>query len=133
MNLKIYLSIVTFQLILTFLNFYNTCQGFDFHRFMVYFLHHFSDVYLFWAPLFLETKQEFIYHLMFAIGIVIHWITYNNRCIATVYMNRLCGYDEDVWLDAIHNRLGLREVNEYFQTIWIGLLMAYDIYKIKTV
>lgn len=129
MNLKIYFLILIFQLAITFPNFYKTCQKLDAERLVIYILHHLSDIFVFWGPLFLETRQEFLIHMLFAVGVATHWATYKNRCIATVYMNRLCGYDEDMWLDAIQNRLGLREKNEYFQTIWMALVVLYDIYQ----
>lgn len=93
---------------------------------MIYFVHHATDVFLFWAFLFLTTRGEYIFHACIVFLTVIHWLTYKNRCIATVWLNRRCGYDEDVWLDSILNRLALRtRIGEYYQIVWLGLVLLW--------
>jgi hypothetical protein len=55
----------------------------------------------------------------------------NNECIATVYMNERCGYPKNEWLPSLKNSFGLRQITEYFQFIWIGILLFYDIYQLS--
>ena len=62
--------------------------------------------------------------------VALHWITNDNNCIATEYMNRLCGYKEDQWLDSLKNMFDLRKYSEYFLFIWLGLLAVHDVYHI---
>jgi len=132
MNIATFLFIYFLQIFLTFPKFSHTCKALNLVSYGTYFTHHLLDVFLFWAPLFLTTTNEFIIHIIVSIGVIIHWFTYNNRCIATVYMNRLCGYPEDDWLDSLKNMLGLRNISEYFHFIWIGLVLVYDIYMITS-
>ena len=113
------------QLLATLPGFIKTCKD---APYALYFLHHALDVFLFWGPLFLSKPSEFIGHFLFAIIVGIHWFTYGNRCILTVWMNRACGYAEDRWLDSLKNMTGLRAVNEYFHFIWVGALMVYDLW-----
>ncbi len=118
------------QILLTFPTFYKTCERKTLYSYFLYFIHHLFDVFLFWSPFFLVTRKEFLLHIAIIVLIFIHWLTYDNKCIITVLMNRECGYPDEEWLDSLKNMLNLREVNEYFHFIWIGLLLAYDIYKI---
>ncbi len=127
----VFFLIFVIQIILTLPRFYNTCKSKTAYAWSHYFFHHLFDVFLFWSFLFLTTKLEFGLHLLILIGVVIHWFTYDNKCILTVLMNRECGYPEDQWLDSIKNMLGLRNVNEYFNFIWMFLLAFQDIYKIN--
>ena len=69
-------------------------------------------------------KNSFVYSLVVAI----HWFSYGNRCIATVEMNRQCGYPESEWLDSFKNRLGLRSlIGDNFHFLWIGGLVAWEV------
>ena len=95
----------------------------------LYLIHHALDVFLFWSVLFVTTRTEVLLHLLYAVVTFLHWISYNNRCILTVWMNRRCGYPEDVWLDSIVNRLGLRAWSEWYQIIWVSISIAINLYR----
>ena len=131
MNWYIFLLVLLIQLALTIKDFTNTCKNLGILTILVYLAHHAFDVYLFWAPLFLQRAKEYLIHAFTAIATGIHWFTYNNKCIATVILNKRCGYKEDEWLPSLKNMLGLRKITEYFQFIWMGLLVSYDFYKVK--
>jgi hypothetical protein len=124
MRILIFLFVFVFQIFLTIKDFMNTCMR---PSYVLYLSHHAFDVFLFWAPLFLVTKLEYTLHFMFALGVGIHWFINDNKCIATVEMNRQCGYDEGQWLNSLKNMFGIRKYFEYFHFAWIGILMAYDI------
>lgn len=126
MRWGVYLVIVLLQLIVTFPRFLQTCEGLDAQRLVIYVGHHISDVYLFWSPLFVTTLPEALFHLMVVILIFIHWISYNNRCIVTVYLNQLCGYPEDVWFDSMLNRSALRNISDYYQFVWISVSVVLN-------
>jgi hypothetical protein len=130
MIIFIFLIIFLIQIIVTFHKFKNTCKNPGIQTWSLYFAHHALDVFLFWSVLFLTTRTEFFLHLLAVIIVGIHWFTYDNKCIATVIMNRMCGYPESEWLDSLKNMFGLRSYSEYFQFVWIGLLAMYDIYKL---
>lgn len=126
----IFLFIYFLQIYLTFPNFQRTCERKTLWAYTLFFSHHVFDIFLFWAPLFLQFRREYIIHAVVIVLIMVHWFTYNNKCIWTVLMNRECKYPEEQWLDSLKNMLPLRQVNEYYHFIWIGALLIYDIYKI---
>jgi hypothetical protein len=130
MNIAIYLFLYFGQVIVTFPEFWNTCGRLNFETFLLYFAHHALDVFLFWSWFFLVTRREYIAHLIALLIVSIHWVTNNNNCIATEYMNKLCGYKQDQWLSSFKNMFGLREYTEYFLFIWLGILGIRDIYYI---
>ncbi len=129
----IFLFVFMLQILLTLPRFLQTCESKTLYTWSLYIFHHLFDVFLFWSFLFLTTKFEFGIHLLILIGVVIHWFSYDNKCIITVLMNRECGYPEDHWLDSLKNMLGLREINEYFHFIWMALLALLDIYKLNLI
>jgi hypothetical protein len=131
MNLQVFLIILAIQIIITLPNFIKTCKYFCSFTLLVYLFHHAYDVFLFWAPFFLNKAIEFSTHFLLALVTGLHWFMNDNNCIITEYMNELCGYRKDAWLDSIKNKLGLRSLNEYFQFIWVGLLMVYDGFMIR--
>lgn len=130
MNITVFLVFYIAQIFLSFPTFWRTCERLNFERFAVYFAHHVLDVFLFWSPFFLITRREHIAHLIALIAVSVHWVTNNNNCIATEYMNRLCGYKNDQWLDSLKNIFDFRKYTEYFLFIWLGLLGLADIYYI---
>ncbi len=130
MNTIAFLLIVLLQILVTIPDFLDQCNNLNIEAFAMYFSHHFLDVFLFWSPLFLQKKSEFILHILLVIIVTIHWLTYNNRCILTVYMNRVCGIDEDQWLDSLKNRFGLVNYSEYFHFHWIALVLLYDVVRL---
>lgn len=97
----------------------------------LYLAHHAFDVYLFWAFLFLTRRVELVAHIAIAVLVGLHWFMYDNKCIATVELNRSCGYHEEEWLDSLKNRLGLRmTVGENFHFMWIGGIIAWEIWRL---
>jgi len=125
MLIKNFLLIYSLQILLTINNIYKTCK-----KKSIYFFHHLFDVFLFWSFLFITTRHEHIAHFLILIGVVIHWLSYKNKCIITVLMNRECGYPEDLWLDSIKNMLHLRNISENFHFIWMFILATHDIVNI---
>ena len=131
MNYLLYGLVYAAQLALTFPNFYRQCTRLSVPSLLLYFAHHLVDVFLFWSFLFLTNRAEFIAHFVLVLIVATHWFMNQNRCVATVTMNRMCGFPEGDWLDSLKNRLGLRHISEYFHFIWIGALMVQDIYKLQ--
>ncbi len=130
MRWHIFAAIFTIQLLITAPSFLDTCRSNDFFTRALYVTHHAADVFLFWAPLFLTRRIEWIAYIAFAAIVATHWFSYGNRCILTVVMNRACGYPEDDWLDSLKNRFGLRMVlGDNFHFLWVGLIVAWGIWK----
>ena len=130
MRWTVFLCIFLVQIILTVQKFQRTCADNSIGTWALYFGHHLLDVFVFWAPLFLTGRIDFIAHLLAVIIVTVHWHTNSNQCILTVVMNRRCGYPEGDWLDSLKNMLGLRKFTENIHTIWVLALAAYDIYVI---
>jgi hypothetical protein len=122
--------IYVLQILLTFPNFELTCEKKTLWTYCLYFGHHLFDIFLFWAPLFLQFRNEFLIHAIAVILVMVHWFSYDNKCILTVMVNKQCGYPKEEWLDSLKNMLNLRSLSEYFQFIWIGGLFVYDIYRL---
>ena len=131
MNYTIFFIVYLIQIALTFPKYQATCQKKTLYAYFLYFFHHLLDVFLFWSILFLTNRIDFLIHIFFVVIVSIHWLTYNNLCILTVIMNRECGYPDEMWLDSLKNMLGLRSLSEYFLFIWLGILVAYDIFMLK--
>jgi hypothetical protein len=128
MNILAFSFLVGVQILLTFPFFNRSCID---HPYFLYFVHHAFDVFLFWAPLFLISKLEYGLHFLFGLGVGIHWFMNDNKCVATVEMNKQCGYEEERWLDSLKNMFDIRNYFEYFHFMWIGILMVYDLYVIS--
>lgn len=128
MRTNIFLIIFLLQIALTFQYMCKMCKSNTLYVWLLYIIHHLLDVFLFWSFLFLTTRMEFGIHLILLITMSIHWISYGNKCILTVLMNRECGYPENRWLDSLKNMLGFRNISEYFHFIWIFILAIQDIY-----
>ena len=116
------------QLAVSFPSFSASCHGaHDPAAVAIWLLHHWTDVFLFWGFLFATSRGEYMLHLLFLVIALAHWSTYKNRCIATVVLNRYCGWPEDQWLDSLLNRSGLRSRSDYWQFLWLGLLACNDV------
>lgn len=117
----VYFGLVALQLGITYPTFSETCAG---RGEGVYVVHHLLDVFVFWSFLFLTTRLEHLIHLGTILVVILHWLTNNYECIATTYMNELCGYPRDQWLDSMVNRI---RPFYYTHLVWLGLLILYDI------
>lgn len=133
MNLQIFIIVLAIQIVITLPNFIKTCKSLCGFSLLVYLFHHAYDVYLFWGFLFFSKAIEFSSHILLSLVTGLHWFMNDNKCVLTEYLNNLCGYRKDVWLDSIKNRLYLRSINEYFQFIWIGLHIIYDSYRLRLI
>lgn len=125
---SVYLSIVALQIALTYPRFSLTCLDDSGLGITVYVLHHFLDVFVFWSFLFLTTRREHLIHLLVILGVALHWATNNYECIATTYMNELCGYRRNQWLDSIVNRI---RPFYYTHIVWLLALATQDFVKIR--
>jgi hypothetical protein len=130
MRLLFFAAIYALQIALTFPNFQATCKGpHPPSGYVLYFAHHILDVFMFWSPLFIQTRMEAMIHLALLLLVLIHWFVNKNQCVLSQKMNIYCGLPTGTWLDSIKNRLGLREyLGDYYLFGWGVLLGAYDVY-----
>ncbi len=128
MNLSYFILVYFLQLALTLPRFWRTCR--QPQPWLLYFSHHALDVFLFWSPVFLRTRADYLAHAVLVLLVGAHWFLNNNKCIMTTWMNRRCGYSEGDWLDSLKNMFGLRERSEWFHFIWLGLLLGWDVWNL---
>jgi hypothetical protein len=128
---SIFFGVFLIQIAVTLRHFLATCKSKTYYTWFIYIFHHLFDIFLFWSFLFLTTRLEFGLHFVILLGVVIHWLTYDNKCILTVLMNRECGYPDDKWLDSLKNMFGLRNLTEYFHFVWMFLLAIQDIMNLR--
>lgn len=104
----------------------NTCDTYTGEFLLI--VHHILSGYIFLGGFLFNP----IYHLIFIIIILIHWITNNNRCALTVVTNEYCGYEETRNFNDFTEQLRLNEINENLDWYLLIGLITYDIiYLIK--
>lgn len=97
------------------------------HSTTVYLFHHLLDVYVFFGPLFIETTTESVIHIITTLLIIVHWFTNNYQCILTTYLNELCGWESDRWLDSITLILQKQSQQYYYHSFHAFLVILFDI------
>jgi hypothetical protein len=87
--------IILFAIIITSIDVstdYNECYKTCPNVYMILFLH--SIIWIFtYIGCFYKNKKILILYLSLFIILPIHWLSNNNRCILTEYVNKLCGFD----------------------------------------
>lgn len=128
MRWVLFLAVYIVQLSVSAPEFFATCTLLDTTTIAMYLTHHLSDVFLFWGPLFIRSRAEAALHLALIVITTTHWLSNQNRCVATVELNKRCGYDPELWLDSLLNRSGLRGLSEYYQFAWLAPAAIYDLW-----
>ena len=86
------------------------------------------DVYIFFGPLFIENTTESLIHIITTLLIIIHWFTNNYECILTTYLNELCGWERNLWLDSITLILQKQSKQYYYHSFHAFLVILFDIF-----
>lgn len=86
------------------------------------------DVYIFFGPLFIENTTESLIHIITTLLIIIHWFTNNYECILTTYLNELCGWKRNRWLDSITLILQKQSKQYYYHSFHAFLVILFDIF-----
>ena len=71
-----------------------------------------------------------LYHLIFIVLTMIHWLTNNNKCFLTEIVNDICGWPEDKKLYDFIEMSGINKLVPNTDWYVILSLAIYDIYKI---
>ena len=91
-------------------------------------IHHIMGVYIYLGAFLFNP----LYHLIFIIIILIHWITNNNKCELTVITNKYCGYNKERKFHDLNHKLKLYKLNKNIHYYYLIGLIIYDIiYLIK--
>jgi len=96
-------------------------------------LHHITNCFLLYGWI-LNNISLLSIHVLVCVSTIIYWITNSNLCHITVYVNRICGWDEkDPFHDLIY-MTGLKQFpiwNNLWHYILVLLFASISIYKIK--
>jgi hypothetical protein len=87
------------------------------------FIHHIMSVYILFGGFLFNP----IYHLIFLIIILLHWITNNNKCLLTELTNKYCGLNKN---RKFKDFLYYITKNRNILYILFFIYIIYDIYKI---
>lgn len=92
---------------------------------LLLFIHHILSAYIYLGYLFNP-----LLHMILLIIIIVHWLTYNNKCFITVYTNKYCGNPENNRFRDILYVTGISKNYPNLMYIVLFLFIVYDIYKI---
>ena len=91
-------------------------------------IHHIIGVYIYLGAFLFNP----LYHLLFIILVLIHWLTNNNKCELTIITNKYCGYDKERKFQDLSHKLQLTKLNKNIHYYYLVGLIVYDImYLIK--
>jgi hypothetical protein len=125
MRIVLFLILYIAQLSVSYKNFIPCANV---HSTIIYLLHHMLDVYIFFGPLFIENTTESLIHIITTLLIIIHWFTNNYECILTTYLNELCGWERNRWLDSITLILQKQSKQYYYHSFHAFLVILFDIF-----
>jgi hypothetical protein len=129
MRWSVFGALLVVQLLLVMPHFIQSCASVTATSTAIYLLHHPLDIFLFWSPLFLTSYTDHVVHALVAIGVIIHWITNNSRCIVTVAINELCGWPQKDRLHSLKNMVLGRRYERY-NYLWLIGVVLYDFWVI---
>lgn len=94
------------------------------YTYLISLLHHIGSMYIVFGSLFFE---NYIFHLIVVLTTVSLWNVFNNRCILTVYYNKLCNlpnsYPHKDLVYFIKPFLNIKNLHYYIAL----LIVIYDI------
>lgn len=93
---------------------------------LLLFIHHLIDVYVFLGGILFNP----LYHLIFVILVLIHWITNNNRCQVTIVTNKYCGYPYEYKFQDLIQKFKLQNIHENIHYLILFLIIIFDIFNI---
>ena len=88
--------------------------------------HHFVSGYIYLGGFLFNP----LYHLIFCIIVLIHWITNNHKCELTVITNKYCEYQESKKFNDFLQILHITNININIHWYLLLSLIFYDLYKI---
>lgn len=110
----------------------NTSKCVDSHHEILYVLviHHIFDTFLYFGWLFNE-KIILLIYILTVIFIMIYWILNANRCDMTLYVDKICGWNNDVMFNDFFARFGLKSYDlwnnfgNYLLLIFLALFCVH--------
>jgi len=96
-------------------------------------LHHISNCFLNYGWLF-NNMIILSIHLLTTISTLIYWLSNSNLCDLTVYVNKICGWDENASFKDLLYMSGIKSIpfwNKIWHYVFIILSGCISIYKIR--
>ena len=123
-SLKILIILSTIQYIID-IQIY-PCDKFN-GNLLLYF-HHVVDIYIYFGGFLFNP----LYHLIVIIITMIHWITNDNKCRLTEWVNKVCypEYTEYKGFNDFSRMIGLQDKYPNISYYYLFLIIIYDLYKI---
>jgi hypothetical protein len=97
-------------------------------------LHHIINCFILGAWIF-NYKPILIFHIICILFTIVYWFVNKNLCDLTIYVNKICGWNENELFNDLLNIIGLKKIkawNEIWHYIFIifgGLISLYKIIK----
>lgn len=93
------------------------------------YIHHIINVYIYFGAFLFNP----FYHLISLILIVIHWITNDNKCKLTEWMNEICypEYTEYKGFNDLSRMIGLQDKYPNISYYYIFIMIIYDLFLIS--
>ena len=95
-------------------------------------LHHFINCFLLVGWIF-NSKSMLLLHFIIVIGTIIYWGINDHLCDLTVYVNKLCGWDEKQSFNDLLNIIGIKKIkswNKFWHYLVIAFAACISLYKI---
>ena len=109
-----------------------TCINNNHVVFYILLLHHFISCFLIAGWIF-NYKPILLLHFIIVISTIFYWFFNNNLCDLTVYVNKLCGWNENQPFNDLLNVIGLKKIkawNEFWHYLLIIIGGFVSLYKI---
>lgn len=96
-------------------------------------LHHIANCFLLYGWI-LNNITVLSIHVLVCVSTIIYWITNSNLCDITVYVNRICGWDNKEPFHDLIYFFGFKKIprwNSLWHYILVSLIAFISIYKIR--
>ena len=96
-------------------------------------VHHIANCFLLYGWI-LNNIPLLSIHILVCVSTIIYWITNSNLCDITVYVNRICGWDNKEPFHDLIYFLGFKKIplwNSLWHYILVSLIAFISIYKIR--
>lgn len=95
------------------------------------YLHHLLAVILYFG--WLSPSRIFLgFYILLVIGIIVHWMTNDQKCILTEIINRYCDYDDNERFHDLFYILNLKSKSWFDKFMYVYLIFAFilSLYKV---
>lgn len=124
LNMKLFIFLTTLQYLID-IQMYpcNSLKGN-----LILYLHHLVDIYIYFGGFLFNP----FYHLIVVIITLLHWLSNNDKCILTEWVNSICypEYTEYKGFNDFSRMLGIQQRYPSISYYYLGFVILYDLNKI---